>query len=188
MNKELIKKYKVEFDYYLNGGSLLCLDTNLNWYSPSSNNLFNFDNPEKIKSIVMIDEYIEYRKALAEGKQIEYYSKALNKWNDTSIGNPNRQFKENYTYRVKPDEPKKDWRDAFRYLGEPVECACADAIKLNHTGICVSTRILMAYVLQFKHGGFWYDNCGLYFITAGLHSDNKATYADAMEFVENYKG
>lgn len=69
MNKELIKKYKAEFDWWLDGGSLRYKDDKgwdtddffLNWSCDS----------DDIKAIVKNDEYVEYRMAEADGKIVQ---------------------------------------------------------------------------------------------------------------------
>ena len=64
MNKELINKYKLEFDYWLNGGKILYKHTNSNaWWNeePWSYSI------SYVTAIIIKDEYVELRKALAEG-------------------------------------------------------------------------------------------------------------------------
>ena len=76
MNKELIKKYKAEFDHWLNGGTLLYRhfdykkqEFNL-WEVCDEGFLWNV-RPIKHPCIIINDEYVEFRKALAEGKIVE---------------------------------------------------------------------------------------------------------------------
>ena len=109
MNKELIKKYKEEFDYWLNGGSLEYKVFNYGW-AVSNNVTFNWELPENIEHIVIRDEYVEFRKALAEGKKIEFLDNVDNSWTpfDDRVGFGNH-IRE---YRIKPEEPKfkkGDW-------------------------------------------------------------------------------
>ena len=68
MNKELIKKYKAEFDHWLNGGELLYayIDGTFSW-----KNMNAIDKNISKVLIVINDEYATYRKALAEGKIVE---------------------------------------------------------------------------------------------------------------------
>ncbi len=74
MNKELIKRQKKEFDHFLNNGSVLCTDwenTNTKWRETKScGNDFTYtgSNPP---IFVINDEYVEFRKAIAEGKELE---------------------------------------------------------------------------------------------------------------------
>ena len=117
MNKELIKKYKAEFDYWLNGGEVLFFYWE-DWYSSTYNPemVFNHISPDDVKYYVINDEFVELRKALAEGKSIQMlcrYNKMEPIWDDMtevirSIGFVD--IKENY--RIKPEEPKfkvGDW-------------------------------------------------------------------------------
>ena len=122
MNKELIKKYKKEFDHWLNGGEVLFFYWG-DWYSSTYNPkmVFNHINPDDVKCYVINDEYATYRKALAEGKTVQYNfgNHGINKkdfpneWKDLdqSIGIlADRACPENY--RIKPEEPKfkvGDW-------------------------------------------------------------------------------
>ena len=69
MNKELIKKYSKEFNHWLNGGKLLHKDEFGSW--ENTRDIWDLRS-ERIKAIVINDEYVEFRKALAEGKIVEY--------------------------------------------------------------------------------------------------------------------
>lgn len=107
MNKALIKKYKPEFDHWLNGGSVL-IKSDLGWCQIAKE--FEWSHDQPISSLLVInDEYVELRKALAKGKTIELNGTAINggygeTWNDCS--------KEDLfiwginAYRIKPIELK----------------------------------------------------------------------------------
>lgn len=74
MNKELIKKYFTEFNHWLNNGLVLLgkkdlSNTKIKWY-PSVQNPFEDSSDTSI--IVINDKFVEIRKAIAEGKTIEY--------------------------------------------------------------------------------------------------------------------
>lgn len=80
MNKELIKKYKMAFEHWLNGGELLYsyIDDKLLWKNIDEidKNVYPIyrRNPFQISEyhiIIINDEYVEFRKALAEGKTVE---------------------------------------------------------------------------------------------------------------------
>lgn len=75
MNKELIKKYKKEFDYWLNGGNLLCTDwrnNSKNWIDADADgDDFTYIGP-KPPIFIKNDKYVKFRKALAEGKTVLY--------------------------------------------------------------------------------------------------------------------
>lgn len=99
MNKELINKYKPEFDHWLNEGKILYKHTNSNaWWNeePWSYSL------SYVTAIIINDEYAEFRKALAEGKTIQTYYEFNQTWND--VINP--PFKDQLKfYRIKPIKP-----------------------------------------------------------------------------------
>src|SRR5574344_1311132 len=69
MNKELIKTYFKEFEHWLNDGKLLHKDEFGNW--ENTRDIWDL-RTERIKAVVINDEYVEFRKALAEGKIVEY--------------------------------------------------------------------------------------------------------------------
>ena len=108
MNKELIKKYKPEFDHWLNGGNLLyCSNSSDIWYTVIGADIWGINSDLKI---IINDEYVELRKALAEGKTIqcnrsygEYYGNPP-VWEDIPI-----QVLNNFSpefLRIKPEEPQ----------------------------------------------------------------------------------
>jgi hypothetical protein len=106
MNKELIKKYKTEFDYWLNGGELLAK-------YPETHGEFVPAIGVKWKDDTAIyiinDEYVEFRKALAEGKIIQWnsnYNKSYEHWID--VCDQTGKMFNLYTadiMRIKPEEP-----------------------------------------------------------------------------------
>ena len=122
MNKELIKKYKKEFDHWLDGGKVLFFYWE-DWYSSTCNPemVFNHISPDDVKYYIINDKFVEIRKALAEGKTVQYNfgnyginrKDFPNEWKDLdqSIGIlADRACPENY--RIKPEEPKfkvGDW-------------------------------------------------------------------------------
>ena len=91
--KELIKKYKKEFDHWLNGGEVLFYTWK--WYNSKDNpsSTFNHSDPSVIKYYIINDEFVEIRKALAEGKTVQYNfgnhginkKDFPNKWKDLDI-------------------------------------------------------------------------------------------------------
>ena len=113
MNKELIKKYKVEFDYWCEGDTLLVSDKyEKRWITLTENIWLNGSSENLL--IIRDDEYVEFRKALAEGKTIQYYEcveqhetyEILDKydWLDWKSANPSVSFSKNLMYRIKPEE------------------------------------------------------------------------------------
>ena len=132
MNKELILKYKAEFDHWLNGGKILYASYDLDeknysaWYELHHDCKWDYNNAYRFKFIIN-DAFVEFRKALAEGKTLQYNfgNFGTNKkdfpdsWKDLdlSIGIlADRACPENY--RIKPEESKfkvGDWvRDKKR--------------------------------------------------------------------------
>ena len=113
MNKQLINKYKPEFDHWLNEGKILYKHINSNaWWN---NEPWDY-SPDFITAIIINDEYVEFRKALAEGKTVQYNFGSFgqhkqdfpNVWKDLnlSIGIlSDRAHPENY--RIKQEEPIK---------------------------------------------------------------------------------
>lgn len=114
MNRELILKYKAEFDHWVHEGKLLQKEINLikeqNWTSFEG----DWDWPIDELVIVIDDEYVDFRKAMAEGKiiqQQDYYSKEwIDMKTDKFHGASDTQYEG--IYRIKPEEPKfkvGDW-------------------------------------------------------------------------------
>jgi len=103
MNKELIKKYKKEFEYWLDGGKLLAWypDASLGWINPDKSINIKLWNQEKAL-IIINDKYVEFRKALAEGKTIQYLN-VNGIWKDTEHTNFSLILKH---YRIKPNKIK----------------------------------------------------------------------------------
>ena len=114
MNKELINKYKAEFDHWLNGGKLLQKQINL--VIPPEWEEFEEDWEWPIDELAVIinDDYAEFRKALAEGKTIEYLEQSSNVlWHE--VQEPDFNLHPT-CYRIKPDEPKFKVGDFVRYV------------------------------------------------------------------------
>ncbi len=109
MNIELIKKYKAEFDHFLNGGELLIRyydyeDREYKEWKEVDRN-YNWDDGglHKAPQFIINDEYSIFAKALCDGKTVQAYYKFNDTWND--IIKP--EFKDNVlNYRIKPEEPK----------------------------------------------------------------------------------
>lgn len=132
MNKEVIKKYKDVFDYWIDGGKLYMADkseTPLNWLPleptwSSSDIIYIID-----------DEYLHLRKALAEGKVIQYnpLMSSHDRWDDIPKENKLSPTKCDTikNYRIKPDEPTfkvGDWVKDSSDVYVPVIRVDANAI------------------------------------------------------------
>ena len=83
MNKELIKKYFEEFNHWLNGGKVISKYTLLSgWSDCQSEDIWRIPDENISKVLIVIDdEYVELRKALAKGKAVEYLD-FKNEWRD----------------------------------------------------------------------------------------------------------
>ena len=122
MDKELINKYKAEFDLLLQDKSILVKFTN-GGHRVASLNDFQFRPAREVAYFVIDDEYSEFRKALAEGKTIE--SQVQHTHNGCSYPSPNENLKDSgwvidtsgkFTgeprlYQIKPEPEFKvgDW-------------------------------------------------------------------------------
>lgn len=134
MNKELINKYWNEFVHWKDGGNVqvkfMC-DSEPKWYTDKesfeetgrdnfTDVLYKEYRPkDRVNSILIIidDEYVEFRKALAEGKTIQiaglnpiaHPHAHKNTWEDMQGTVFNKAIE---LYRIKPEEPKfkvGDW-------------------------------------------------------------------------------
>lgn len=124
MNIELIKKYKAEFDHFLNEGKLLTKEMNSNnWEEVTNNN--SWSNPNRI--YIINDKYVELRKALCEGKTIQIWgvleqhisdsSEDIYAWKDFKSFTPSSQFSgPSHHYRIKPEEPQLKEGNFVRYI------------------------------------------------------------------------
>ena len=118
MNKQLIKKYKAEFDHWLNGGKVQVFykkDTLPRWITDdeciSCEDIDNFNHilqnslePEDV--LIAIDDYYsEFRIAMAEGKTIEYLG-YKNEWKNLTENCRKLEGIRLEELRVKPERHK----------------------------------------------------------------------------------
>lgn len=127
MNKELIEKYNTEFNHWLNGGKLLSKHSNdKNWYEATDP---SFNNVNVI--YIINDEYVEFRKALAEGKTVQFHyinsTIGLDEWQTIKDVNELTFSHSIDLYRIEPEEPQfkvGDWiknnssNIVFRYTND----------------------------------------------------------------------
>ena len=119
MHKELIKKYKAEFNHWLNDGKLQAKFNGNSWIE-APKDIFAFNYVANF-ILVIDDEFVEFRKALAEGKTIQMYCKYDGVppfWDDMTEVIKSIGFvmaKDNY--RIKPEEPKFKVGDWVVYTG-----------------------------------------------------------------------
>ena len=134
MNKQLITTYFEEFKHWLNGGKLQAKFVNDPW-EEASKDIFSYSMVNFI--LVIDDEYVEFRKALAEGKTIQYYNDSFMKWQDCiNQISPSRQFLVHPTkYRIKPEVPKfkvGDWiTDGIEVWQHKENCRVKNQINWN---------------------------------------------------------
>ena len=110
MNKELIKKYKTEFDHWLNGGKVISKYTLIpTWSNCQSEDIWRIPDKNISKVLIVInDEYATYRKALAEGKIVE----VATDYNDVdgyiwkSMEDKEFHYFNINEIRIKPEEPQ----------------------------------------------------------------------------------
>ena len=105
MNKEVIKKYWKEFEHWVNGKSILARRNGGNWFEVTHNTGV-WEETEHIVFVIN-DEYVEYRKALAEGKTVEeeyhYEDTGEKGWQPLTY----TDFRHKpLNCRIKPDKPK----------------------------------------------------------------------------------
>lgn len=109
MRKETIIKYEKEFLAWCKGESVLLgapasmQDRTLIWRE-----VRDFNDWKHLDTVyVLNDSYSIYRKALAEGKTVQYnpITQYNNRWDDIPSINPN-VYDTIKNYRIKPDEPK----------------------------------------------------------------------------------
>ena len=134
MNKELIKKYKAEFEYWLNVGKLQAKFVYNQWVE-APKDIFSYNMVNFV--LVIDDEYVEFRKALAEGKTIQHISATTGELIDFNKGfepTPSYTFLATPEYyRIKLEEPTfkvGDWARA------PSECI----YQINETNILHGTE------------------------------------------------
>ena len=155
MNKQLINKYKHEFNHWLNGGSIL-IKSDLGW-CPIATEFAWSCNTSVDALLVINDEYAEFRKALAEGKTIqlneaEKFADSNRGWVDLScksLGKSTHLFPINY-YRIKPDEPKFKIPAYFKELSSGIVVKFTEEISSN----CFGTIVESSLQIPQKNKGF----------------------------------
>lgn len=133
MDKEVIKKYKKEFDHWLDDGAIwvkykLPNDTTV-WIRrhPKNDVSVKWDEAYYTKNGAEIayaidDEYVELRKASADGKIIQHNIGNLGVWHvhtaSMSFNDPLTFEDGTPCYRIKPDEPEFKVGDYVYYSSE----------------------------------------------------------------------
>lgn len=71
LNKELILKYRSEFDHLVNGGTCLYKLQSDKWYQNAELIFTDYDYKDMVSVVIINDQYVDFREALANGKVIE---------------------------------------------------------------------------------------------------------------------
>lgn len=117
-NIELMRANKRELEYVLEDPKhTLLIKVGDSWLFSSNDNCFNWLHVGEIKAIVMNDAWFHLRKALAEGKQLEFNCATGDYWEDSFKVNKDDTFRARpIFYRVKADFKAGDY---VRYDGRP---------------------------------------------------------------------
>ena len=173
MNKELIKKYKAEFEHWLNGGEVLFFYWD-DWFSSTKNPkmTFNHNNPEDVKNYIINDEYVEFRKALAEGKTIQVWDVTYQHLTDPKLDTYDwRDFK-SFTqsspftypperYRIKPEEPQfkvGDWvvnKRSKQRIIKKVTSVYSDTVTVGDSTVGINVMLIKDFELWLPKPGEW---------------------------------
>ena len=164
MNKELIKKYKTEFDHWLYGGKLQVKFVNDPW-EEAPEDIFSYNAVNFV--LVIDDEYVEFRKALADGKTIE----CLNwddKWQDLIENDIKFENIDLSRLRIKPEEPKfkeGDWvvnKTSKQRIIKKVTSVYSDSDTVTVGNSAVGINVMLIKDLELwkpkNNEYFWYKN------------------------------
>lgn len=139
MNKQLINKYKKEFDHWLNGGSIL-IKSDLGW-CPIATEFAWSCNISVDALLVINDEYVEFHKALAEGETIQINNSNPETWIDIDtdkLAHYNPSF-----LRIKPDESKFKVGDFVTPLNREINCSVWQIDKVLSCNTLVSGSTML---------------------------------------------
>jgi len=153
MNKKLIKKYKAEFEHFLNGGSIstypLPFDKNGRWHE--DNHSFDWAHPGY--AVIINDAHVEFRKAQAEGKTIQLIVKHNDGCSQDSYVNYTGECMFEYPlnyYRIKPDKPTFKVGDWVRIPEKLHLVKIATLFRDGYTNYC-SDRDIKPYKIHCSH-------------------------------------
>ena len=113
MNKQLIITYFEEFKHWLNGGKIISKYTlTPTWNDCQSEEIWRIPDKNISKVLIAIDdEYVEFRKALVEGKTVEYLD-FRDEWRNLKENCRKLEGVDLSRLRIKPDVSKfkvGDW-------------------------------------------------------------------------------
>jgi hypothetical protein len=155
MNKKLIKKYKNEFEHWLNCGSLLFKYIGqVEWCRAVDSEKFNWEKGHAKKLIVINDQYVEFRKAFAENKNVQYFYSGT--WWNVREKHQWDNFLPN-NYRVKEGDLFKEG-DFVRFYNSPTakEKVIGKITKINKNGIWINEKHWNGYnSFFFNHIVLW---------------------------------
>ena len=167
MNLNLIRKYEKEFLHMLHGGKVIMgkkdsITCTVKWY-PSVLNPF-VETSDTIV-IVIDDVYCTYRKALAEGKTVQYKGLSTHSWCtiQQELGHTFGSIHVS-NYRIKPEEPEfkiGDWVIVNGPDGTFIECISGIAdntYTLSGTNICYKSQASKWNPTRGEVCIFWDDN------------------------------
>lgn len=165
MNKELIKKYKTEFNHWLNDGVLLSKHPDeINWYTVTT---VLWNNPNM--QYIIDDKYVEFRKAMAEDKTIQLHvlvfqdptdlSTSVYDWMDYMENDSSFEFTEPIEkLRIKPEIVTKigDWLFNLRCKTyHRIDNLLKDKVELNGSSVLLSEVTDRTYQLWEPKVGEW---------------------------------
>lgn len=106
MNKELIKKFNIMFNKWLDGSELVAKVTN-KWsvISTSSSSFWNIET-KKVEEIIVNDKFAHIEMAMVDGKTVQY-NNPINGWTNLELIRIINRNQLPEDYRVLPE--KGDW-------------------------------------------------------------------------------
>ena len=157
MNKKLIQDNMEAFKHWLNKGDVLAcpVKSKLKGYAIDWQPIDEYAKWDNIDTHYIInDEYVEFRKALAEGKTIQLYdvielhisNPSLDKfgWRDFKSFTQSVTFSKSVgSYRIKPDEPKFKVGDFVTPLNRDINCSVWKIDKVLSCNTLASGIILL---------------------------------------------
>ena len=148
MNLALIKKYLPEFNSYVKGQPLtLGYKTHWGTYEWTDLVWVDWDSSINEHIIIINDEYLPYKKALAEGKIVQYKGLSTQTWCtiQPELGHTFGVMHVS-NYRIKPEEPELkvgDWITVNGPAGTFIECISGitdDTYVLSETNVCYKSQ------------------------------------------------
>lgn len=197
MNKALILKYKTEFDYWLNGGNVQAYyikDSKPNWTTDEKCIEYGgYDNFSRIIQnllgtndvlIVIDDEYVELRKAGADGKQLQVSYDNGKIWYDKSY--KKISWSSSQLVRIKPEAPKfkvGDWvrgKTSKQHTIKKVTSVYSDSVTVVDSTIGINVMLIKDLELWQPKEGEW---CWVGYKLMKFNKLIKEDYSTTFEFI-----